>query len=98
MLAVIRGLAMLVEDGRVDELIELDELAQLVGIAPARFADAVERAKSFGLLSGEDGRLDVALRVHGPERELWDDLPFVSKRVAERVIAEIGRGPWPEAP
>ena len=95
MLIALRGLAMLVEDGRVGDKVELDELASLVGVAPMRFTDAVERAKAFGLLTSANDQLFVPLRVHGPEPELWDELPEVSKRVAQRVIAELGRGPWP---
>lgn len=96
MLIALRGLAMLLEDGRVGSFVAAEELGALVGIAPSRFVDAVDRAKGFGLLTGEDPVLYVPLRVHGPELELWDALPLVSQRVAQRVIAEMGRGPWPD--
>lgn len=96
MLIALRGLVMLLEDGRVGSFVAAEELGALVGIAPSRFVDAVDRAKGFGLLTGEDPVLYVPLRVHGPEPELWDALPLVSQRVAQRVIAEMGRGPWPD--
>ena len=95
MLIALRGLGMLVEDGRVGSFVDVDELASVVGVAPTRFVDAVERAKQFGLLTGSGEELLVPVRVHGPEQQVWDALPEVSQRVAQRVIAQMGRGPWP---
>ncbi len=95
MLIALRALAMLIEDGRVGSFVETEELGALVGIAPSRFVHAVELAKGFGLVTGEDQVLYVPLRVHGPEPELWNSLPLVSQRLAQRVIAGMGRGPWP---